>query len=81
MVKEKLKMTLASDVLFKKVFFSEGSVLLKMLQDILDIREDSGITIIGYETRSNNIFGKSFSTSFLLESVYFNFTVTIISRS
>ena len=51
MVKEKLKMTLASDVLFKKVFFSEGSALLKMLQDILDIREDSGITIIGYETR------------------------------
>ena len=49
MVKEKLKMTLASDVLFKKVFFSEGSALLKMLQDILDIREDSGITIIGYE--------------------------------
>ena len=40
MVKEKLKMTPASDVLFKKVFFCEGSALLKMLQDILDIRED-----------------------------------------
>lgn len=66
MVKEKLKMTLASDVLFKKVFFSEGSVLLKMLQDILDIREDSGITIIGYETRSNNIFGKSFRGDLLV---------------
>lgn len=66
MVKEKLKMTLASDVLFKKVFFSEGSALLKMLQDILDIREDSGITIIGYETRSNNIFGKSFRGDLLV---------------
>ena len=66
MVKEKLKMTLASDVLFKKVFFSEGSVLLKMLQDILDIREDSGITIIGYETRPNNIFGKSFRGDLLV---------------
>lgn len=66
MVKEKLKMTLASDVLFKKVFFSEGSVLLKMLQDILDIREDSGITIIGYETRSKNIFGKSFRGDLLV---------------
>lgn len=66
MVKEKLKMTLASDVLFKKVFFSEGSVLLKMLQDILDIREDSGITIIGYETRSKNIFGKSFRGNLLV---------------
>ena len=66
MVKEKLKMTLASDVLFKKVFFSEGSALLKMLQDILDIREDSGITIIGYETRSNNIFGKSFRWDLLV---------------
>ena len=66
MVKEKLKMTLASDVLFKKVFFSEGSALLKMLQDILDIREDSGITIIGYETRPNNIFGKSFRGDLLV---------------
>lgn len=66
MVKEKLKMTLASDVLFKKVFFSEGSTLLKMLQDILDIREDSGITIIGYETRPNNIFGKSFRGDLLV---------------
>ena len=66
MLKEKLKMTLASDVLFKKVFFSEGSALLKMLQDILDIREDSGITIIGYETRSNNIFGKSFRGDLLV---------------
>lgn len=66
MVKEKLKMTLASDVLFKKVFFSEGSALLKMLQDILDIREDSGITIIGYETRSKNIFGKSFRGDLLV---------------
>lgn len=66
MVKEKLKMTLASDVLFKKVFFSEGSALLKMLQDILDIREDSGITIIGYETRSKNIFGKSFRGNLLV---------------
>lgn len=66
MVKEKLKMTLASDVLFKKVFFSEGSALLKMLQDILDIREDSGITIIGYETRTNNIFGKSFRGDLLV---------------
>ena len=59
-------MTLASDVLFKKVFFSEGSALLKMLQDILDIREDSGITIIGYETRPNNIFGKSFRGDLLV---------------
>ena len=66
MVKEKLKMALASDVLFKKVFFSEGSALLKMLQDILDIREDSGITIIGYETRSKNIFGKSFRGDLLV---------------
>lgn len=66
MVKEKLKMALASDVLFKKVFFSEGSALLKMLQDILDIREDSGITIIGYETRPNNIFGKSFRGDLLV---------------
>ena len=66
MVKEKLKMTLASDVLFKKVFFSEGSALLKILQDILDIREDSGITIIGYETRPNNIFGKSFRGDLLV---------------
>lgn len=66
MVREKLKMTLASDVLFKKVFFSEGSALLKMLQDILDIREDSGITIIGYETRPNNIFGKSFRGDLLV---------------
>lgn len=66
MVKEKLKMTLASDVLFKKVFFSEGSALLKMLQDILDIREDSSITIIGYETRPNNIFGKSFRGDLLV---------------
>ena len=66
MVKEKLKMILASDVLFKKVFFSEGSALLKMLQDILDIREDSGITIIGYETRSKNIFGKSFRGDLLV---------------
>ena len=65
MVKEKLKMTLASDVLFKKVFFTEGSVLLKMLQDVLDIKEDSGITIIGYETRPNNIFGKSFQRRFI----------------
>lgn len=66
MVKEKLKMTLASDVLFKKVFFTEGSVLLKMLQDVLDIKEDSGITIIGYETRPNNIFGKSFRGDLLV---------------
>ena len=66
MVKEKLKMTLASDVLFKKVFFSEGSALLKMLQDVLDIKEDSGITIIGYETRPNNIFGKSFRGDLLV---------------
>ena len=66
MVKEKLKIALASDVLFKKVFFSEGSALLKILQDILDIREDSGITIIGYETRSKNIFGKSFRGDLLV---------------
>ena len=66
MVKEKLKMTLASDVLFKKVFFTEGSALLKMLQDVLDIKEDSGITIIGYETRPNNIFGKSFRGDLLV---------------
>lgn len=66
MVKKKLKMTLASDVLFKKVFFTEGSVLLKMLQDVLDIKEDSGITIIGYETRPNNIFGKSFRGDLLV---------------
>lgn len=66
MVKEKLKITLASDVLFKKVFFTEGSVLLKMLQDVLDIKEDSGITIIGYETRPNNIFGKSFRGDLLV---------------
>ena len=66
MVKEKLKMTLASDVLFKKVFFTEGSALLKMLQDVLDIKEDSGITIIGYETRSSNIFGKSFRGDLLV---------------
>lgn len=66
MVKEKLKMTLASDILFKKVFLSEGGALLKMLQDVLDIKEDSGITIIGYETRPNNIFGKSFRGDLLV---------------
>ena len=63
---EKLKMTLSSDTLFKKVFFEEGNVLLKMLQDLLHIKEERGITIIGYETKPNNIFGKTFKGDLLV---------------